>query len=104
MFEIDMQIIDTHLSSLVLSLPTHPIRTAHFLFSRLRAITFGLCRSPFILQNSANWLDGHLTLPETNSKLAPKNGWLEYDPASYWGPGQFSGAFAVSFGEGIIHG
>ena len=25
------------------------------------------------------------TLPETNSKFAPDNGWLEYDPASFWG-------------------
>ena len=26
------------------------------------------------------------TLPETNSKFAPENGWLECDPASFWGP------------------
>ena len=39
---------------------------------------------------------------ETNSKFAPENGWLEYDPASFWGKfGLFSGAFAVSFREGI---
>ena len=36
------------------------------------------------------------TLPETNSKFAPKNGWLEYFRLSYWGC-PFSGAFAVSF-------
>ena len=29
------------------------------------------------------------TLPETNSKFAPKNGWLEDDPASFWGPAYF---------------
>ena len=31
------------------------------------------------------------TLPETNSKVAPENGWLEYDPFLL-GPGLFSGA------------
>ena len=38
------------------------------------------------------------TLPET-SIFAPENGWLEYD-CFLLGPGQFSGAFAVSFREG----
>ena len=37
-----------------------------------------------------------ITLPETN--IAPKNGWLEYDPFLL-GFGLFSGAFAVSFRE-----
>ena len=40
--------------------------------------------------------------PETNSKFAPKNGWLEYEPfLSYWGNGfgLFSGAFFF-FGGG----
>ena len=34
--------------------------------------------------------------------IAPENGWLEDDPASFWGKfGLFSGAFtAVSFKEG----
>ncbi len=39
-----------------------------------------------------------ITLPETN--IAPKNGWLEYDPFLL-GFGLFSGAFAVSFREGM---
>ena len=30
------------------------------------------------------WLT--FTLPETNSHLAPENGWLEDDLASFWGP------------------
>ena len=40
------------------------------------------------------------TLPEPNSKFAPKNGWLEY----YFpiGMAYFSGAFAVSFREGNV--
>ena len=38
------------------------------------------------------------TLPETN--IAPENGWLE-DDRFLLGPGLFSGAFAVSFREGI---
>ena len=28
--------------------------------------------------------EGLLTLPETNSKFALKNGWLEYEDVSYW--------------------
>ena len=40
------------------------------------------------------------TLSETNT--APENGWLEDDPFRL-GPGLFSGAFAVSFGEGIFY-
>ena len=26
-----------------------------------------------------------ITLPETNSKFAPENGWLEYFLVSFWG-------------------
>ncbi len=26
-----------------------------------------------------------VTLPKTNSKFAPENGWLEYDEVSFWG-------------------
>ena len=41
------------------------------------------------------------TLPETNSEFTPENGWLEYDPASFWGKRPiFRGKFAVSFREG----
>ena len=43
------------------------------------------------------------TLAETNSKFAPENGWLEYDPFLL-GFGLFSGALAVSFREGILGG
>ena len=43
------------------------------------------------------------TLPETNSEFTPENGWLEYKPFLL-GFGLFSGAFAVSFGEGIAGG
>ena len=43
--------------------------------------------------------DWCFTLPKTNSKFAPENGWLEYD-RFLLGPGLFSGAFAVSFREG----
>ena len=25
------------------------------------------------------------TLPETNIEFTPEKGWLEYDPASFWG-------------------
>ena len=39
------------------------------------------------------------TLPETSS-LPLENGWLEYDPFLL-GYGLFSGAFAVSFREGM---
>ena len=39
------------------------------------------------------------TLPKTNSKFAPTNGWLEYDPFLL-GFGLFSGALVVSFREG----
>ena len=39
------------------------------------------------------------TLPETNSQFVP--GWLE-DDCFLLGPGLFSGAFTVSFGEGIF--
>ena len=39
------------------------------------------------------------TLPETNTAL--ENGWLEDDPFRL-GPGLFSEAFAVSFGEGTF--
>ncbi len=35
--------------------------------------------------------DLEITLPETNSIFAPENGWLEYDPASYWGGFFFQG-------------
>ena len=41
----------------------------------------------------------NLTLPETNSKLAPENWWL-VQMSFLLGPGLFSGAFAVSFREG----
>ena len=34
---------------------------------------------------------GEGTVPETNSKFAPENGWLEYDPFLL-GPGNFSRA------------
>ena len=36
---------------------------------------------------------------------APENGWLEEEPASFWGPqGLFSGAnLLLVFGEGNIH-
>ena len=46
------------------------------------------------------------TLPETNSKFAPENGWLEYVGIRVlvsFGDGLFAGAFAVSFREGISH-
>ena len=39
-----------------------------------------------------------LTLPETNSSLLKMDGWNT--SLSYWGPGLFSGAFAVSFRKG----
>ena len=39
------------------------------------------------------------TLPETNSKFAPKNGWLEYKPFLLGRP-FFRGKMAVSFREG----
>ena len=32
-----------------------------------------------------------LTLPETNSKFAPTNGWLEYEDVSYWVSAYFQG-------------
>ena len=34
-----------------------------------------------------------IALPETNSVFTPENGWLEYDPASFWDGGlcQFHG-------------
>ena len=38
-----------------------------------------------------------ITIPETN--IAPENEWLE-DKPFLLGPGNFSGAFAVSFREG----
>ena len=41
--------------------------------------------TPFLRKKSPT------TLPETNSKFAPKNGWLEYDPFLL-GFGLFSGA------------
>ena len=40
------------------------------------------------------------TLPETNSHFAPENGWLEYFLVSFWGPGLFSGALAVTLVSG----
>ena len=40
--------------------------------SREGSGSFGLSKSPKKTQIS------HLTLPETNSKFAPENGWLEY--------------------------
>ena len=43
------------------------------------------------------------TLPETNSKFALENGWLEYD-RFLLGPGPISGALAVSFSEGMCFG
>ena len=43
---------------------------------------------------------GKDTLPETNSKFAPENGWLEYKPFLLGRLGLFSGAFDVSFREG----
>ncbi len=41
------------------------------------------------------------TLPETNSKFAPENGWLEYFLVSFWGVGLpiFRGKLAVSLLE-----
>ena len=36
-------------------------------------------------------MSGVFPLPETNIS-APENGWLEYDPVSFLGPGLFSGA------------
>ena len=35
-----------------------------------------------------------IALPETNSKFAPENGWLEYFLVSFW-DGLFSGAMLV---------
>ena len=32
-----------------------------------------------------------ITLPETNSKFAPENGWLEYFLVSFWQEAYFSG-------------
>ena len=32
---------------------------------------------------------GSKTFPETNSEFTPENGWLEYDPASFWGLAYF---------------
>ena len=40
------------------------------------------------------------TLPETNSKFAPENGWLEYDHFLLGCP-IFRGELAVRFKEGI---
>ena len=42
--------------------------------------------------------------PETNIDKSPlKMDGLEYYFLSYWGPGLFSGAIAVSFREGIFY-
>ena len=45
----------------------------------------------------------YFTLPETNSQLAPENGWLVQMNIPFWGRAlKFSGAFAVSFREGNL--
>ena len=41
------------------------------------------------------------TLPETNSKFAPKNGWQMNTIVSFWGFRPIFIAFAVSFREGV---
>ena len=42
------------------------------------------------------------TPPKFNSEFTPENGWLEYFLVSFLGRlGLFSGAFAVSFREGM---
>ena len=44
---------------------------------------------------------GWITLPETNSKLAPENGWWNTFSVSFWGFCLFSrGKLAVSFRKG----
>ena len=37
--------------------------------------------------------------PETNSKLAPENGWLEYFLVSFWGPAYFQGRLLLVSGS-----
>ena len=55
--------------------------------------------------NKSHWtsnptnLIGPFTLPETNTSPLKMDGWNTI--LSYWGPGLFSGGFAVSFREGI---
>ena len=44
-----------------------------------------------------------MILPETNILLR-ENGWLEDDPASFWGSRPIFRAFAVSFREAIFSG
>ena len=44
-----------------------------------------------------------VTLPETNSKFTPENGWLEYDPFLLGSRPIFRGKLAVSFRDGVYH-
>ena len=43
-----------------------------------------------------SWQNHKITLPETNSKFAPKNGWLEYDPFLLGSRPIFRGEMLVS--------
>ena len=55
------------------------------------------CKCMVILRDFPKIMVNGFTLPETNSKFAPENGWLEYEK-SFWGPAYFQG-WSVSFRE-----
>ena len=48
------------------------------------------------------WITKVTRDPETNSKFAPENGWLEDDPASFWVSAHFQGRLLLVLGRLIL--
>ena len=76
------------------------IRSETVAFNKTKRFTPTILHKFWKVSNGSIYFQGIETLPETNSKFAPKNGWLEYKPFLF-GMDYFQGR-TVSFREGSI--